>query len=190
MLWLLLIICTEQIRIDIDTPAWLAEYPNAEAIVEDVILDARRDYLIELSYFDPCHTERERVFSVWTDETRFSETVVSLTLIFYEDVGGLYPLDSITTLTFDLEADAPLTLEDILRGDPVDVLAPFVEDHPLADAETFEHFTLSDEALALVYPPERMGPFHAAMNSVVIPLAEIDLVPAFRRAIMEGDNQR
>jgi hypothetical protein len=175
------------VRLSVDAPEWLSSYPAASAAVDDFLDTARMNYLLSIAEAELDFIERELVFEATYVETFYSDDIVTLEYHVYEDLGGLYPIDYLHTLTFDLANDEQLTIEDLLTASPRAVLLPFIEPNSARQMTTLspsvrrrwptllptDTFTLMPDALVLHFPTYRQGPTHAGATPITIPLDAI-----------------
>lgn len=176
------------IHIDIHAPAWLLDYPNAQATVDAFLASARQDYLIGMAEEPYRYLGRTLVLEIDYDTVWHNDKVVTLLFTQYVDYGWLYPTDSLHSFTFDLKNDRQLSIRDLLRDDvtPEAVLAPILRERFTADdldllyltnrldtPTIYTTFTLESDTLTLIYPTIRSGPLHAGAMSLTIPLEDL-----------------
>lgn len=183
------------ITIDLSYPAWIREHTFAFAIVEHSLLDNRYNFLSYMA--DTPDFQHRAEFSIRNSHstTWYSDTLVSLVLHFDEDSGGAHPHDWIETFTFDLASEQVIMLEDLFvdvdlalpiladavkaqEGADIFSLFAYPADGAEADIENYRTFILREGALVLMLPPHRVGPIHAGMIEVAVPLAEVEALLA------------
>lgn len=177
------------IQITINLPTLLDEYPQAQAVILEDVREQRHAYLAELLEFSGVLLERTLVFEIDYEVSQFGDTLITILLRAYYDVGGLYPLDSLRSYTIATATDRLLTIDDLFADD-VDVVAtlrPYIvaeygemaetfvyNDETLSALESYRLFTVSEDDLTLLFPSGRSGPTHAGAFPVIIPLSELD----------------
>jgi len=192
------------VEISIRSPAWLADYPTAQAAVSAFINTKRGAFFSEAAA-NPFFHDRPLFFEVYYSEHVYTDEVVTLLFTVIEDLGGAYPTGRIHTITMHRADDAVLTITDVFAED-VDLQAtlyPHIVDQIGQDsaemlfydttiwetAEAYDTFTISEDALTLLYPFERQGAINAGLLPVEIPLDDLAdvLAPSFRSITTEPD---
>lgn len=181
--------CLEQGQVDISIayPAWILDHPY---ILEDVkmhINQQRADFINAGLFYRPARNP----FLEITYREFHHQDIVTLEFYTLADYGGLYPISSVQTFTYDQNTEARLTFADLFvdYDGAFAIIAPQVEEavcfscYGSEDAvvgaayqdKTYKNFILTETELIVVFPPERIGAMNAGTLSVVLSLA--DLVP-------------
>lgn len=171
---------TAKYLIDMTFPA---DYPDQQAIVD--LLTEQRDGFLELLDERP---DRENPYALdVTGKEYTSEHTVSVVFGEYVEIGGAHPTTNYDALSYDLEAQAPITLAELFTpgSDPTAVLDPIVQGdleqlldgydvgpNPLG-IDMYRNFAITDDAV-IVFLGQGVWAFDAAgPREVSVPRSEL-----------------
>jgi hypothetical protein len=172
---------TASYTIDISYPL---DYPDQKA-VSDFIASDRQDFLDWIPKFGENTHNRPYLHDVSAKTYRSARPATQSLVLDIDDDTGLahedHPGTSYKTFTFDLDKQAPVTFDTLLRPDakPMDVLTPILRRELHAPAlellpSDFHNFAVTDDAVIFffgegqVIPGENNGP-----HQISVPRSEL-----------------
>lgn len=172
------------LEIDIQYPAWILDYRFIIEIVQPHISAVRAGYVNSgLNFF----SERSLFFEIKYREHWHSDHIVTVVFYTIADYGGLYPISSVKTFTFDLASNKHLTFADLFveDSDPLEITAPRTSEEACfscflssenaeEDIANYENFILTESELIFIFPPVRMGAMNAGIIEVVFSLDNLE----------------
>ncbi len=184
----------ENYRLTVNYPAeFVHDYPFIAETVDEYLRDAATSFTNYASQTPPVVVPGPLTLDILYQTFTHADAIVGIRFTQIVYVGGAGANVFAETYNFDVETEAPLTLDDLFREDEdyLEVIAPLAEaglvevghtimfeDGLLPTHSNYQHFNLTDDALVFTFRKYQVTIGAAGTPSVAVPLASLEDVLA------------